>query len=178
VTLCIRSTRPDDARHLPAIERSAGQLFLALPDLAWIAGAAVMDEARHQALIAAATSWVACDEAGERVGFLAAEIAGETLHIWEISVHADAQGKGVGRTLIEHAARNARARGLQSLTLTTFRDVAWNEPYYQRLGFETLASDALGSRLAKLLEEEAAHSLPPDRRCAMRRALALAPGAG
>ncbi|WP_409995681.1 MULTISPECIES: hypothetical protein [Rhizobium] len=33
----------------------------------------------------------------------------------------------MGRHLIEAAQRHAVSRGIHALTLTTFRDVAWNE---------------------------------------------------
>jgi len=32
------------------------------------------------------------------------------------------------------------ARGLPSVTLGTFRDVGWNGPFYEQLGFEFLTS--------------------------------------
>ena len=32
------------------------------------------------------------------------------------------------------------ARGLPSVTLGTFRDVGWNGPFYEKLGFEFLTS--------------------------------------
>jgi hypothetical protein len=57
---------------------------------------------------------------------------------------------------------------LVALTLTTFRDVAWNGPFYQRLGFEELAAHDLSPDLAQILAHEAARGLPGDRRCAMR----------
>ena len=37
--------------------------------------------------------------------------------------------------LIEHVAGWARAHGSPALTLTTFTEVPWNAPYYERLGF-------------------------------------------
>jgi ribosomal protein S18 acetylase RimI-like enzyme len=177
VTLSIRQTQPDDAPKLPAIEQSAGQIFLSLPDLAWIAGDAVMDAARHLDFAAMGTSWVACDAEGDIVAFLVGEPCQDAVHIWEISVHVQAQGQGVGAALIEKAAVDAADRGLESLTLTTFRDVPWNEPYYKRLGFETLEQDTIDARLAGLLDAEVAHGFPAERRCAMRRMLALAPRA-
>jgi hypothetical protein len=36
-------------------------------------------------------------------------------------------------------ADHARTLGLTSLTLTTFRDVPWNAPFYAKLGFEYVA---------------------------------------
>jgi GNAT superfamily N-acetyltransferase len=173
----IRPFARADAVHLPDIERSAGQLFKTLPDLAWIASDEVMSAQQHIDVMDRGFCWVASDADGQQIAFLSAETLGDALHIWEISVHADAQGRGVGRALIEHAARYALSAGLKALTLTTFRAVAWNEPYYHRLGFETLSKKRLGGNLTAILNDERGRGLPVDRRCAMRRMLALAPDA-
>ena len=37
--------------------------------------------------------------------------------------------------MLGRVAEWARARGLTALLLSTFSDVAWNAPFYQRLGF-------------------------------------------
>ena len=110
---------------------------------------------------------------GEKViaAFLSAEYFAQDLHIWEISVHASAQGRGIGRRLIEAAVTHAREVGLEAVTLTTFRDVGWNAPYYARLGFETQSDDALSPRLRAVLDAEIANGLPGERRCAMRLSL-------
>ena len=166
----IRQARPEDAPALPRIERSAGAAFKTVPALSWIAGDSVMSEAAHRQWIAAGTSWVAEDDEGP-VGFLAAETVDDALHIWEIAVRLDKQGRGVGSRLIETAAEHAEAAGLHMLTLTTFREVPWNEPFYHRIGFATLAEDEIDARLADILRREAIAGLPAERRCAMRRML-------
>jgi GNAT superfamily N-acetyltransferase len=169
-----RLAKPEDAPLLPDIERSAGHLFREIPGLEWIAGDHVMTVAQHLPAIHAQSAWVACEEEMP-VAFLSAERMLDTLHIYEVSVHATMMGRGLGRRLIEAAIAAARASGLSALTLTTFRDVPWNEPYYQRLGFETLALHHLDARLTSLLAREVSAGLPGDRRCAMRLNLVLAP---
>nr|WP_207803139.1 GNAT family N-acetyltransferase [Rhodopseudomonas palustris] len=98
----------------------------------------------------------------------------DALHIWQMAVHRDQQRRGIGRKLIEAAQRFAADHGSTALTLTTFRDVPWNEPYYQRLGFVTLGEDDLDSRLKAVLDAEARAGLPRARRCAMRKPLEVA----
>lgn len=171
MTVTIRAACADDAPNLPGIERAAGALFRSLPDLAWLADSDPLPEHRHRTLIAAGTEWVA-ENSGAPVGFLAAEAIGGELHIVEISVAPDQQGRGLGRGLIDAAIRHAQATGLQALTLTTFRDVRWNGPYYRRLGFQEVPTETLGERLAAILTEEERHGLPRARRCAMRLTLA------
>ncbi|GBQ83355.1 acetyltransferase [Gluconacetobacter johannae DSM 13595] len=169
----LRAARPSDAPGLPAVERSAGASFLALPDLAWIASHDVMPAAGHLEAIAQGTCWVSEDATG-LTGFLTAGTAAgdgplPVLHIRELSVRADRQGQGLGRRLLDHAAQYAATHGLSALTLTTFRDVPWNAPFYARAGFALLDDAALTPRLRAILADEAAHGLP--RRCAMRRAI-------
>ena len=165
----IRPAVSADAALLPDIERSAGELFRTIPDLSWIADHEVMSAEAHLARIAEGTVWVAQDQGASLIGFLTAERVGDELHIWEISVHSGHQGRGVGRQLMEAAEAYARRTGISALTLTTFRGVRWNEPFYARLGFETLEGAAIGDRLSALLRDEVLHGLPGERRCAMRR---------
>jgi len=105
---------------------------------------------------------------GSLAGFLAAQQAGDALHIWELSVRQDQQRKGTGRALIAQAAAFAREQGLQALTLSTFRSVAWNQPMYLRLGFTVLSPEDCDERLRGILRREIAAGLPGERRCAMR----------
>ncbi len=172
MSVLIRLAVPADAANLPDIERSAGQIFVQIPGLEWIADDHVMLAEQHLPAITAQTAWVASEDAGI-VAFLSAEHVGDALHIHEISVHADAMGQGIGRRLIDAAIAAGRVRGLSAVTLTTFRDVPWNELYYHRLGFETLAARQLDQRLALVLKAEIEAGLPRDRRCAMRLNLAL-----
>lgn len=174
----IRPARRDEAALLPVVEEASGVLFRTIPDLAWIADDGVMSAEVHLAAIEAGTCWVAAD--GEDIaGFLTARVATEdgdgtdagraVLHVWEMSVAPDYQGRGLGRAFLEHAAAHAAAQAMAAVTLTTFRDVAWNAPFYARAGFAILSDVALTPRLRDVLAAEVAHGLPAARRCAMRR---------
>jgi len=164
--VAIRLATAADAEGLPDIERDAGRSFLAIPDLAWIASHDLTSAEEHLSRIPAGTVWVAEDADAGLVGFLNAEALDGEMHIWEAAVRRDFQQRGIGARLIEKAADRARAAGLAALTLTTFRDVAWNAPFYARNGFEIVEGDA---RLSTLLSREAERGL--QRRCAMRRRL-------
>lgn len=166
MSLTIRLAVRDDAALLPDIERSAGTLFRTLPDLAWIADDGVMSVDTHEQFIRAGTCWVADD--GRLIGFISTEIFDTELHIWEISVSADHHRRGIGQRLIVAAISHARYTDCVAVTLTTFRNVGWNEPYYARLGFETLRTETLCPRLHAVLESETEQGLPIAQRCAMR----------
>ncbi|HAZ4814852.1 TPA: GNAT family N-acetyltransferase [Enterobacter cloacae] len=165
LNITVRPTRPGDVTALPAIERAAGQRFRDYPELAWLAEGEVISAEQHLDYAERGLSWLAL--ANELpVGFILAETHVSSLFIVELSVHLDWQGKGIGRRLIACVADQARKRGLASLTLTTFRDVPWNAPFYARLGFEMITT--LTPELREKREEETAHGLAYDARCAMR----------
>lgn len=165
----VRLATPDDVALLPAIERSAGELFRTLPELEWLAEGEPIPEARHRQWIALGTVWAAVDADDIPVGFLDAEVFGDALHVWEMSVHGRWQGQGLGRALLDTASGHARDVGLARLTLTTFRDVPWTAPYYARLGFACIDAESLCARLRAVLDDETAAGLPAAWRCAMQR---------
>jgi GNAT superfamily N-acetyltransferase len=106
---------------------------------------------------------------GAPVAYLLAEPVDGDLHIAQVSVHPSAAHRGLGAALIEHAARVAVAEGCSALTLTTYRDVPWNAPYYRRLRFVELAESELGAGLLAIRELERAAGLDQWPRVAMRR---------
>lgn len=165
----IRLAREVDAAFLPDIERSAAQSFRTVPGLEWITEGDVLGEAAHISCIRKGTCWVAVDEHDTPVGFLSAEsVAERQLHIHEMSVAETFQGHGVGRALLRAAIEWAVAHHLAALTLTTFRDVPWNAPFYGRLGFKVLNAPLLDTRLSTLLRKEVEGGFAEGTRCAMR----------
>jgi GNAT superfamily N-acetyltransferase len=165
--IIIRPAVNTDAPFLPAIERSAGEAFRAIDDLAWIADADDLPVERYAALIAGGATWVALDDAGAIAGFVCGEVFGDELHIWEMAVRHDRQRAGLGKRLLDTATSWAATQGLHRVTLTTFRTIGWNEPFYRRAGFRTLADEQLSTRLAETLRAEVANGMPGERRCAM-----------
>jgi hypothetical protein len=69
--------------------------------------------------------------------------------------------------LLDEVAELARADHVGSLTLTTFRDVPWNGPYYRRCGFRFLEDEELKPGLKAVFEAEARRGLV-DRVCMKR----------
>lgn len=115
---------------------------------------------------------MAVDEHDTPVGFLSAEaVAERELHIYEMSVAETFQGHGVGRALLKAVIEWATAHHLAALTLTTFRDVPWNAPFYNGLGFKVLSASRLDTRLATLLRKEVEGGFAESTRCAMRLSL-------
>ena len=155
---------------LPDVERSSGEAFRQIPDLAWIADDTVTSQERHEMLIRQGTAWIAHDEEKIITGFLTAELHQDLLHIWQMSVRSDQQRKGIGHSLIRAAELWARSNQLTALTLTTFLDVPWNAPFYRSCGFEHVNPINYPMLLATL-EAERDAGLPIEKRCAMIRQL-------
>ena len=118
--------------------------------------------------LAAGTLWVAEVE-GSLAAFLAALAHGRRLHIDEFDVQRDLQGQGIGRRLLAHAIDWAKAEGFNTMSLTTFRNIPWNAPFYESVGFLDWPPDEAPASIRQALLKEAAFGLKD--RCAMRMAL-------
>src|SRR5262245_64419083 len=82
-------------------------------------------------------------------------------------LHTD--GRGLGTRLVLQVCDWAAGNGFGSVTLTTFRDVAWNMPFYARLGFEIVPRSQLSPALCAIVKDETRRGLDPTRRVVMRR---------
>jgi GNAT superfamily N-acetyltransferase len=177
VAYVIEPARSDDLAKLEQVEIAANALF-AGRGLAGVGAndATSLEELTHAQ--AAGLLWVAREPAGEPVGFALLEIVDGNAHLEEIDVHPAHGRRGAGRALLDAVVAWAERAGLRAVTLTTFRDVPWNAPFYARAGFHTLAPHELGPGLAGLVRDEGARGLDPAQRVAMRRDLAGGPPSG
>lgn len=162
----LRLARKGDAQFMPEIERAASALFESVEGLETLAGGDTLPLEKLERYVRKGHCLVA--HAGEKmIGFLVCEPFRRELHIWELDVHPDFQGQGVGAGLLRACIIDARNSGFTAITLTTFRDVAWNGPFYASRGFEEVTALDAHPRLAGELALEADHGLPVSRRCAM-----------
>lgn len=158
----IRLATLNDLHLLPEIERSASAAFWSL-DLA-LGPLEITPGETWRPLCLAGTVWVT-EDAGRPVGFVAAERVSGGLHILELDVVHERQGRGLGRRLLNHVLAWAAAEGATFVSLTTFLHVPWNAPFYRSAGFVEATGAALTPRLAALVAAETARGLPD--RCAM-----------
>ena len=153
--------------QLPAIERAAAALF-PREDLP----AALAEDAFAVDTFAAAARdgrlWAALDASHQPVGFALVWMTDGQPHLEELDVLPEHARRGIGRALIETVVDWAQGHGYRTLTLVTFRHIAWNAPFYRRPGFEDLPADEEGTELRRLREMEAASGLDPSKRVAMR----------
>lgn len=167
MNLKLRLAQRDDIPQLVAVERSAARLFRQQQELQFIAEGEGMSPQQHVDFIAQQREWVMVSPTGQIAGFIAVQPVVHSWHIAEVSVAADWQRQGVGKRLIEEVAGLARRQGMQRLTLTTFVQVAWNAPYYQRLGFRTIPVARLDVYLLHILTQEVEQGFAANSRCAM-----------
>jgi ribosomal protein S18 acetylase RimI-like enzyme len=83
-------------------------------------------------------TWVASLSSGELAGYAVAGPLAGHFHLRELSVDPAFGRRGIGTSLVETVIEASRERGFPGVTLTTFRDVPFNAPFYARLGFEEL----------------------------------------
>jgi GNAT superfamily N-acetyltransferase len=163
----IAVARPSDLPLLAAIELAAARLLAGHAPESVLGETTSAHELAHAC--AAGRLWVALAE-DRPVGFAHVElIERAAAHLEEIDVHPDHGRRGLGRRLVETVCAWAAASRYGSVTLTTFRDVPWNMPFYARLGFEEIPSRRVSPALAAVLRDEARRGLEPARRVAMRR---------
>ncbi len=122
----IRSASAQDLPRLQDIERAAGAPFRDI-GMAVIASDEPPTLAVLRAYQAAGRAWVACDEEGLAVAYLVVDVIDDAAHVEQVSVDPGHARRGLGRALIDSAARWALGQGLEALTLTTFAQVPWKE---------------------------------------------------
>ena len=160
----VRRARAGEAEVISAISAAAGERFRSIDDPRVSARADDPPFAAGDAT----DLWVA-EDGDAVVGFAAVDVVDGCAHVEEVSVHPEHEGRGHGSALLDEVARWAAAEGLAGVTLTTYRDVPWNRPFYERRGFRVLADDELTPGLRALVEHEATIGLDPALRVVMRR---------
>ena len=164
----IRQPRPDELEALREIERDAGRAFadIGMPEIA-VDPPAPIEEL--EAYRVAGNAWVAVDPGNRPVAYLLVRPVDGCAHIEQVSVASAHARRGIGAALIDRLAALSAAESIPALTLTAFRDVPWNAPYYGRIGFEVVEPADQGPQLRELVEREAT-SIPSEApRVAMRR---------
>ena len=114
-------------------------------------------------------AWVSVDENDDPIAYLLVDAVDGWLNIEQVSVHPSYAGQGLGRQLVDLADRLAVERGLCGLTLTTYVDVPWNGPYYERLGFRVVAEAETSQGMKAIRDREARQGLDAWPRAVMAR---------
>jgi len=166
-TFSIRLAAASDIEPMRALERRAAQRFLSI-GYDYCADGPVRDPEEHVRAMTEGVTIVA-EAGGDLAGFAMAERLDGEGHLVEIDVDPLHQGCGMGRRLIVSVEDWAGGHGFVGLTLTTYRDVPWNAPYYARLGFTVFEPGPERPGLRATIAKEAAAGFAFAPRVAMRK---------
>lgn len=164
----IRLADVDDLPLIREVERAAGELFRET-EFAFVADDEPMSIENLREHQSKGQVRVAVDDKDLPIGFAVTCLIDGAVHLHEMSIHPTHGRKGIGKQLILAVCQWAKEEGKSAMTLSTFRDIPWNAPYYARLGFRILEEEELGDGLLEIRALEAQHGLPIDRRVCMRK---------
>ncbi len=169
----VRFARPDELDALPAIEIAADIRFQATAHADLVASYPTTEIADFAEAQDRWSLWVAAGEGDRPVGFALNRTVGTSdLYVAQLSVHPAHAGNRLAARLLDRLAGYCGPRGLRRLTLTTFRDIPWNAPYYAQLGFRELTDLTGEPFLGRQISEQIQAGFSPASRVAMVREIA------
>lgn len=162
----IRPARADELVRLGEIEQEADLVYAeaGLPLVLDMPTAA-------QQRLAEGPVWVAADVGDRPVGFALAGAIDEFALLDQISVLPAHGRKGIGGALIRQVEDWARRQGFAALVLFTYRDLAWNQPFYERQGFSEMPRSAWSDDIRTMWDEHVQLGHDPARRVVMWKRL-------
>lgn len=165
----IRLASADDVPKVAPLEQAAGEVFRsigmdAVADDPPIADSILLQAVEDQRL------WVAV-EYGVLKAYLLGEFLPQSLHIDQVTVHPKAARRGLGALMIESVSADPRSKKRGLITLTSFANVPWNAPYYERIGFLDIAESEWPEGVAGKVDADQQHGLNAWPRVVMQRVI-------
>jgi len=171
----IRLAEESDIEVLPKVEHAAARRFLPYLERLEISAALLegltpisfLRRSQHDQQL-----WVAIPSDmpnPQPVGFIVTKLLHSSSFVVELSVHPDHGRQGIGSALIEACCMGAVSKGARQVTLTTFRHVPWNIPFYQRLGFRELSAEQWSPEIHAIVQHEARYGFDRAHRVVMMR---------
>lgn len=152
----IRRARADDAHAIIAVDKAASELFR---PTGLLSDEALADHVPLEDITLSASEGLldVAEIAGKGVaGFIQYAPRGRDLYLQQVSVDPAAGRRGIGRALLAHLETRAATLGHEAITLSTFRDLPWNGPFYASLGYDILPR----KRYAPYMSEIEAAQMP------------------
>jgi GNAT superfamily N-acetyltransferase len=165
----ISGVAADEIPALVAIDLAASQLFAGT---GYLSDEQLLDHVPadvFEAAIPLGHVFVARDRKGTPAGFVLTSEREGTLYIDQISVDPAHGRRGLGASLVNRVIRDAGARKLKTVTLSTFRDLPWNGPFYRKLGFREISRKRMDAWMLALEKVQADAGLDTEKRCFMAR---------
>ncbi|MEL7512221.1 MAG: GNAT family N-acetyltransferase [Cyanobacteria bacterium J06554_3] len=182
----VRLANAEEIECLPAIEQAAATRFLPYLDQLEITADLLEGLTPPRFLHCAQQEkrlWVAVVDSpsshspaaqntvSQPVGFIVAKVLPSSYFIVELDVHPDFGRLGIGSALVEACCKSAASQNHSQVTLTTFRHIPWNIPFYQRLDFQILPANRWSPEIKAIVEHEARYGFAPEHRVVMARRL-------
>jgi GNAT superfamily N-acetyltransferase len=114
---------------------------------------------------------VGCLEDDLPVGMVIASVRDGAVYVEEMDVLPTHGRRGLGARLLGRVCIWAGAQGHAAVTLSTFRDVPWNGPFYRKHGFRDLQPAEWTPGMRAIRETEERQGLRVEARVFMRRDL-------
>jgi predicted N-acetyltransferase YhbS len=166
----IRSARIEELPLLSQIEQSAARLFLDTP-YAFLVNNEPLSLDFVQQQFRAGRVWVAVDCHEIVVGYAIAREVDNTLYLQQIDVEPEHGRRGIGSALVKTVCDWATQQGYAIVSLSTFRDLPWNAPFYSKLGFHPVDEAELTTGFHQIRCKEFEAGLPISDRVIMHRKL-------
>ena len=171
----IRLGSADEIHKVAPLEQAAAEAYRtigmdAIADDAPIPESVLLEAAEEQRF------WVAV-EYGMLKAYLVGDFLPQSLHIDQVTVHPDASRRGLGALMIESVSADPRSKERGLITLTSFANVPWNAPYYERIGFIDIAREDWPEGVAEKVAAEEEKGLAAWPRVVMQREIPEEPAA-
>jgi GNAT superfamily N-acetyltransferase len=155
----IRSARIEELPQLSKIEQAAAIWFRDTP-YAFLADGEPLPIEFIQQRFQAGQVWVAVDRDDIVIGFTITREVDRTLYLQEIDIAPEHGQRGIGRALIQTVQTWGSRSGYAVMSLSTFRDLPWNAPFYAKLGFRILDAAELTPGFQQIRQQERKAGLP------------------
>lgn len=174
--IVLRGARSDELESLCDIDMDASRLFDAAGLELASANAlefAAAERNRWLDCLRSGTTLIASSTAEGALGFAALRILDGEQYLEQLSLRRGAMRRGIGTALLRAAERTASRTPARALWLTTYRHLAWNAPFYERVGFVIVSPEQCGRELQQELALQRRLLPLPQERVAMRKALRM-----
>jgi GNAT superfamily N-acetyltransferase len=162
----IRSARVEELTMLAQIERAAAVLFLDTP-YTFLANDEPLSLDFVRQRFHAGQVWVAADKQDLVVGFAITREVDDTIYLQEMDVDPIHGRRGLGAALVQTVVAWAQLQGYEAISLSTFRNLPWNAPFYAKLGFWILDEFDLSVGFQQIKQQEMEAGLPVSDRVIM-----------
>jgi ribosomal protein S18 acetylase RimI-like enzyme len=173
-TVVLRVARSEDIEHLGPIDLASNRLFVERGHPEFETDESIPADVAHQAIAEGrliAADLLAADGSSTLVGWALLTLTGTECSLGQLSVHPDVARRGIGSALLGAIIRRVRAAGEPTLVLSTQADIVWNQPWYERFGFEVVPPSAWTTGMQEVTSEQSDDGLDWTTRVHMRLVL-------